>query len=156
MSKQQSESSLLSAVIASNQTQGPQGARVIRADISEINEDGTIRVVPVEEDAESFLCDILESAFSRDTRLETGDIVLVLTPSQDTENGCILGRVASYRPPEKAPDHLVLEAGEKLTLKCGDASLDLRKDGKLMILGQDVLTRAKRTQRIKGGSVAIN
>jgi hypothetical protein len=32
----------------------------------------------------------------------------------------------------------------------------LRKDGKLMIRGKDVLTRAKRTNRIKGGSVGIN
>ena len=94
--------------------------------------------------------------------LAPGDLVLVLRPTDPAQNGCVLGRIGRYRPQpaepasSTPPDHVVIEAGEMLTIKCGDSSLDLRKDGKLMIRGNDVLTRAKRTQRIKGGTVAIN
>ena len=88
-----------------------------------------IRVVPTDERVAPFLCDVLESAFSRDTRLEVGDIVLALSPSSAQENGCILERVSAYRPAQPVPEHVVVEAAEKLTLKCGDASLDIRKDG---------------------------
>jgi hypothetical protein len=43
-----------------------------------------------------------------------------------------------------------------LSLKCGDASIDLRADGKVMIRGEDVLVRAKGTKRIRAGTVSIN
>jgi hypothetical protein len=61
-----------------------------------------------------------------------------------------------HPPQPEEQHHVVIEATEMLTLKCGESSVALRKDGKTMILGNDVLSRAKRTNRIKGGSVAIN
>jgi hypothetical protein len=51
---------------------------------------------------------------------------------------------------------IVVEADEELTLQCGDASIQIRRDGKILIRGEHILSRAKGTQRIKGGSVAIN
>ena len=41
-------------------------------------------------------------------------------------------------------------------LRCGEASLDLRADGKVLLRGDDVLVRAKGTQRIRAGTVSIN
>lgn len=86
--------------------------------------------------------------------------VLVWVPAPDAREGVVLGRVGAYEPaaPSTAPakDHVTIEANESLSLKCGNSSIDLRKDGKLMVRGNDVLTRAKRTNRIKGGSVGIN
>jgi len=86
--------------------------------------------------------------------LSIGDSVLVAWPGQGY-NGCagvVLGRIGD----STAPASLVIEATESLTLKCGDASVDLRADGKVMVRGDDVLIRAKGTQRIRAGNVAIN
>ncbi|HLT36222.1 MAG TPA: DUF6484 domain-containing protein [Enhygromyxa sp.] len=50
----------------------------------------------------------------------------------------------------------VVEAREELLLRCGDATISLRADGTIKILGRDVTSWARRRQRIRGGSVAIN
>jgi len=51
---------------------------------------------------------------------------------------------------------VVLEAREEIVLRCGDASITLRRDGKLMVKGAYVETRATGVNRIKGGAVKIN
>lgn len=53
-------------------------------------------------------------------------------------------------------ERIVLTGEEEIELRCGDASICLRKDGKLVIRGAYVETRAKGMNRIKGGSVQIN
>ena len=53
-------------------------------------------------------------------------------------------------------ERIVLTGEEEIELRCGDASISLRKNGKLIIRGAYVETRAKGTNRIKGGSVQIN
>lgn len=156
MTDPREDHSIVASLLEANQSSQRGPARVMRADIRSITSTGHVEVVPVDGSVQPFACDILESAFSRETRLEPGDIVLVLSPGSSDEPGCVLGRIATYQPAEKLAKRVVIEAADELTLKCGDCSLDLRKDGKLMIRGKDVLTRAKRTQRIKGGTVAIN
>jgi hypothetical protein len=54
------------------------------------------------------------------------------------------------------PDDLVLEAKETVTLRCGDGSITIRADGKILIKGKDLVSHAQRANRIKGGSVSIN
>jgi hypothetical protein len=129
---------------------------LVRALVAEVLETGEIDVVIPPDDGTRLRCDFLETG-SR-LELHAGDLVLVMASAGVGQNGCVLGRVGRYRAPQEVPppDHVVIEAGEHLTLKCGQSSVDLRKDGKLMVRGNDVLTRAKRTNRIKGGSVAIN
>jgi hypothetical protein len=51
---------------------------------------------------------------------------------------------------------LSLEAQEEIILKCGEGSITLRKDGKIIIKGTHLLSRASGPNRIKGGSVQIN
>ncbi|WP_071896456.1 DUF6484 domain-containing protein [Cystobacter ferrugineus] len=53
-------------------------------------------------------------------------------------------------------ERIVLTGKEVVELRCGDASISLSKSGKLVIRGAYVETRAKGTNRIKGGSVQIN
>jgi hypothetical protein len=130
---------------------------VVRGTIADVLESGELMVRCPATTGGTVRCDLLESADTAFCRLRLGDAVLVLTPATPDENGCVLGRIGRYRHDSSAAlDHLMIEAGESLSLKCGESSVDLRKDGKLMIRGVDVLTRAKRRQRIKGGSVAIN
>lgn len=129
------------------------GGNMLRATIQAILPSGELWVVVGSQIGSPIRCDILESAFAASVELNVGDEVLVLCSSNNFENGCVLGRIGRYAPPEtKLPDQIVIAAGEHLTLRCGDSSIDLRKDGKLMVRGNDVLTRAKRTQRIKAGT----
>ena len=75
----------------------------------------------------------------------------------DAERPVVLGRIGALPAPgEAVVQNLVIAASETLTLRCGESSVDLRADGKLMVRGDDVLVRAKGTQRIRAGSVAIN
>jgi hypothetical protein len=54
------------------------------------------------------------------------------------------------------PEVRTIEARERLVLRCGEASISLEADGTVKILGRDVTSWARRRQRIRGGSVAIN
>ncbi|MDX2023216.1 MAG: hypothetical protein SF187_23485 [Deltaproteobacteria bacterium] len=49
-----------------------------------------------------------------------------------------------------------LVANEELTLRCGDACISLMKNGRVIVRGVQVETRAKGANRIRGGTVEIN
>ena len=57
-----------------------------------------------------------------------------------------------------APDgaSLVLEAEREIQLCCGKASVTLRADGKVIVRGSDLLSRASGANRIKGATVRLN
>lgn len=99
-------------------------------------------------------CDWLDTGGALLRPLSPGDAVLVLWP-REGERGIVIGRIGPYRPTLPI-DSLRLEGGQSLTLECGDSSLSLRADGKVVIKGEDVLVRAKGTKRIRAGSVSIN
>ena len=48
------------------------------------------------------------------------------------------------------------EAADEIVLLCGQASITLRRNGRIVIRGTYVETRSKGVNRIKGGSVQIN
>ncbi len=95
--------------------------------------------------------------------------VLVVFEQGDPAKPVILGLLAdpleeviasseSHEPQEVMLDgkRVTLEAQEEVVLKCGEGSITLRKDGKIIIKGTHVLSRASGSNRIKGGSVQIN
>jgi hypothetical protein len=53
-------------------------------------------------------------------------------------------------------ESIVLEAQQEIALRCGQSSLTLRRDGKIVLRGRDVVSRASRRNKIRGGSVDIN
>ncbi len=131
----------------------PSSAAPVRGRLVAIESDGMLRVrVAGEQDLR---CAWLETGAK--IELAVGDVLLVLPPT-DEPLGVVLGRIGRYQAPQPAaPEaHVTIEASETLVLKCGEASVDLRADGKVMIRGDDMLLRAKGTQRIKAGSVNIN
>jgi len=99
-------------------------------------------------------CEVLENALAPGGRFEPGDAVLVACFG-GAEAAVVLGRIGAAGAPVATP-HLTLAAAETLSLKCGESSIDLRADGKVMIRGDDVLVRAKGTHRIRAGTVSIN
>lgn len=95
-------------------------------------------------------------------RLSIGDLVIFATP-EGLSDGVILGAVDDTPPDETGhdatpdvPARLTLEAGTELTLRVGDGSITIRKDGKILIKGTDLVSHAKRMNRVKGGAVSIN
>jgi hypothetical protein len=49
-----------------------------------------------------------------------------------------------------------LEAADEIVLRCGQASITLRRNGRVVIRGTYVESRSRGVNRIKGGSVEIN
>lgn len=53
-------------------------------------------------------------------------------------------------------DRFVIEASRIIELRCGEASLTLTADGKIMLKGRNLLAHAKQLNRIRGAAVRIN
>jgi hypothetical protein len=51
---------------------------------------------------------------------------------------------------------VVVEGKDEVVLQCGQASITLRRNGKVIIKGTYLESRSTGTHRIKGGSVEIN
>ena len=79
--------------------------------------------------------------------LRAGDRVLVHLASSPA---VIIGRIGGI------PEELVVEAGKNLTIRCGTGSIRIRADGRVLIEGLDIVSRARRAQRVTGAQVVIN
>jgi len=67
--------------------------------------------------------------------------------------------LASRPPPVEAMvdgKRVLIEGKDEIVLRCGEASITLRRNGKIVIKGTYLESRALGTHRIKGGSVEIN
>jgi hypothetical protein len=62
------------------------------------------------------------------------------------------------RPEEAVLDgkRVTIEAEQEVVLKCGQGSIEIRSDGRIIIKGTDILSRSSGRQRIRGASVNIN
>jgi hypothetical protein len=111
-----------------------------------------VRVV----DRTAVLCDdgVWHDALASVGDLRCDDEVLVcVVPGR--ARGVVVGRIGAQRE-SLPPPEVVIAAGASLALRCGEAALLLRSDGKAVLSGVDVATRARRMNRITGGAVAIN
>lgn len=117
-------------------------------------------LVACEPDGAILACDVLDTGRGGPRPLAEDDAVLVVVPEGGDGRGVVLGRVLRAGPrgaaEEGPPEELLLEATKGLTLKVGEGSITLREDGKVLIRGRDLVSHAKRTNRIRGGTVAIN
>ena len=53
-------------------------------------------------------------------------------------------------------DRLVLDAKKEIVLRCGGSEIVMRKDGKVVIRGNNIISRSAGPNKIKGTSVNIN
>lgn len=53
-------------------------------------------------------------------------------------------------------ERLVLTADKEIVLRCGNATIILTREGKILLRGAYLLSRSSGVNRIKGGSVQIN
>lgn len=94
---------------------------------------------------------------------DVGEAVVVGFVDGDRRQPIVLGRLIPVIPaPGAGPvviadgQRLRVEAQEELVLCCGKASITLRANGRLVLRGTYVETRATGVNRVRGGSVAIN
>jgi hypothetical protein len=88
---------------------------------------------------------------------ERGDpaMPIVLGVLREADAHPIMG--GSAQPTVEADDErLVVTATRQLTLRCGEASITLTREGKVVIQGTFVSSRSSGVNRIVGGSVQIN
>ncbi len=94
-----------------------------------------------------------------------GREVLLVHLEGDTTRPVVIGLLAPLEPAAQAAapaeimadgQRLHIEAKREIVLKCGQGSITIREDGKIVIKGTHLLSRATKTQRIKGGRVDIN
>lgn len=136
-----------------------QSARIlVRGTVLDIRDDDSVTVEANDGDV-PLSCDVLQTGESP-LRLAEGDSVLLWCSDDAEERGIILGRIglsqAQEQDEDDAPDELVLRAGQRLVLSCGEASIILREDGKVLVKGKNIVTHATKLNRLRGGAVAIN
>ena len=104
------------------------------------------------------------------TRADAGREVVLLFERNNAEHPIIVG-VLLDRPvqepvveaaPKKIDDvrvdggRLTFEAKKEILLRCGEGSILMRADGKVIIKGIDITTRARGLNKVKGAAVKIN
>jgi hypothetical protein len=91
-----------------------------------------------------------------------GRLPILLGLVQKPSNTPLLDTLLDAPAPQEGTDatidgkRVVLEGKDEIVLRCGQASITLRRNGKVLIRGVQVETHATGTNRIKGGSVQIN
>jgi len=90
-----------------------------------------------------------------------GTEVLLVFEDNDLARPVIIGRVRDRLPQTGIEIHIrgrrfTVETDEEIELRCGDAKLRISRDGKVVVLGNDVVSRARRENKIRGGTVNIN
>ncbi len=143
------------------------GMKIVRGRIVEITAAGEIRV---ENDPEgmSIPCDFLRTSSAPLPQLNPGDLVLYAL-DETNARGYVLGVIQRYLPEEdkslnkllahnltEEVQEITFNAEEKIELRCGKSLLTMDKAGKIVVRGENVTSRAKGTNKIKGGSVQIN
>ncbi|MGD2151793.1 MAG: hypothetical protein PVG79_00905 [Gemmatimonadales bacterium] len=141
------------------------GLRIRRGRIVEINGVGEIEV---ESEPDGRLtCDFLKTGAGPPVVLKAGDPVLYALDDEGSR-GYVLGLIQKYEsgagltaadPLDGAccsSAELRLRADQRIEIRCGRSLLAMDKEGKILIRGVRVTSRAGETNRIKGGTVKIN
>ncbi|QTA85815.1 hypothetical protein [Desulfonema magnum] len=147
--------------------------------IAGFESDGMI-LVEAEESEFLLPCYFIRTAQGPLPRLNIGDSVLFVLDSGQ-EYGYITGLIEVYTPPVntsetlnypddkveielplKAQDvkindkRIIIEADDEIRLKCGEGMILINKQGKIIVRGTSLLSRAKGMNKIKGAGVSIN
>jgi hypothetical protein len=95
--------------------------------------------------------------------------VLLVFEDERSDQPIIVGVLQPNDPPGTSPRpvegklearvdgrRVQIEAEDEIELRCGEASITLRRNGRVVIRGAYVETRSRGVNRIKGGAVQIN
>jgi hypothetical protein len=88
-----------------------------------------------------------------DQRSDLPIVIGLLTPPTTLAEDA---QVASHFEAVVDGERVVIDAKDEIVLRCGEASITLRRNGRIVVRGTYVETRSKGVNRIKGGTVQIN
>jgi len=143
------------------------GLQIRRGRIVALSNEGEIMV---EGDSEGLPlpCEFLRTGAGALPELNPGDAVLYALDEIATR-GYVLGVIQKYREnaqgtngnlalphPQQDFREIKFNAKEKIELRCGQSVLLLNKDGKIVVKGTSITSRASGPQKIKGATVQIN
>jgi hypothetical protein len=98
-------------------------------------------------------CDFLRTSAANPPSLKEGDLVLYVKTSGG--RGCVLGLIQKWAPPP-SDFQVLLQGQERIELRCGKSSVTMTKEGKIVIKGVEVISRASGVNKVKGAAVRIN
>ena len=139
------------------------GLHLRRGRIEAFNEDGSIRVQD-EAGGAAVSCDFLRTSAAPLPALHPGDPVLFVF-EEERARGYVLGVVESYEPGREPTSsslytdevrEVKINAEERIELRCGESSITMDKEGQVVVKGVKIVSRAKKANKIKGGTVLIN
>lgn len=96
---------------------------------------------------------------------DIGKEAILLFEDSDPLRPILVGLVATPAPTKTAPKtvevtvdgkRITLRAENEINLQCGEASITLTREGKVLIKGTYLLSKSTGSNRIKGGSVQLN
>lgn len=126
--------------------------------------------IMVESDSEDLPlpCEFLRTSAGPLPELSPGDTVLYAL-DEIARRGYVLGVIRKYRASAPGENgkfahldtkedfrEIKFNATEKIELRCGQSSLLMNKDGKIVVKGSSITSRASGPQKIKGATVNIN
>lgn len=128
------------------------------ATLVELLPDGKVRIALPAHD----IADLRATPVCALHALSEGGQVAVMFEQGDISRALVLGPMAGA--PAQVPAHealidnerIVIEAGQEIELRCGEAAIILTRDGRILLRGSGIISHASTTQRIRGGSVQIN
>lgn len=137
----------------------PEAAGCTLGRVRSVAPDGTIEVEWPGSGKRPVRARILSTVEARE--IVPGAEVLLLFPGEGPNERPVVAGTVSERietPREVVVDgkRLVLKAAEEIELRCGQGSVTIRADGRVVVRGTRVLSRASGTNRIRGGNVQIN
>jgi hypothetical protein len=128
--------------------------RLTPATVRDVDEAGVVRIAYAEADAPVAAAVAVPLGAVTAPLLRPGDEVLALLRDGDPTRPVIVATIAERVP--SSPQAVVLRADRELVLECGEASISLHADGRVVVRGGYVETYAEGTNRIKGAQVRIN
>ena len=89
----------------------------------------------------------------------TGKNFVCIAKAGSSREVLLLGPLAGSATEEASGttrETIHLKAGKELILECGEAKIQLRADGKIVVLGGNIIQRSRGPHKIRGASVQIN
>jgi hypothetical protein len=96
------------------------------------------------------------------TALEASHIgrgVALMFEGGEPDRPVIMGLMHLLHPQSEFPEgkkDMEISADRELTFRCGRSSIRMKKDGTIEIKGRNILSRASRSNDIRGGMINLN
>jgi hypothetical protein len=120
----------------------PFGPLAARSTVKTLNRDGNTEVFLMFENGNPRLPIII--GVVQDQPLVTAPPQEVILDKKETKDIILDG------------ERIVFDAKKEIVLRCGEGSVTIRRDGKIVIKGTSLLSRSKGVNKIKGTAVNIN